>query len=100
MRNARLASLALVGAVAFPSAAQAYAPPPIIREIVDGCYGAVVVVCDVGVTQIPVEFGNRTYPVCVITCTNATVPVPRVDPQGPTCVGWTDENGNPTNVCL
>jgi len=99
MRNARLAALALVGAVAVPSAAQAYAPPPIIKEIVDGCYGAIVVVCDAGVTQLPVQLVDHTYPVCAITCTYAVVPVPRASIKDPVCVGWTDESGNPTEVC-
>jgi hypothetical protein len=99
MRNARLAALAVLGAVAIPSAAQAYAPPPIIREIVDGCYGAIVVVCDVGFSELPVELRDQTYPVCVITCTPATVPVPHLDRSPRTCVAWTDENGSPTEVC-
>jgi hypothetical protein len=101
MRNARLASLALVGAVAFPSAAQAsaYEPPPIIKEIANGCYGAIVVVCDVNVTHVPVQLVDHTYPVCAINCTYAVVPLPKLDPDHSVCVGWTNQSGTPTEIC-
>ena len=100
MRNARLAAVAVAGALAVPSTAvAAYEPPPIVKQIVNGCYGVGIVVCDVNVTSLPVELDSRTVPVCAITCQDVTVPVPTSSRED-LCVGWTDDNGTPSEVCV
>lgn len=101
MRKLRLAALVASGALAFamPSAhAGSSEPPPIVKQIVNGCYGAVVTVCDVGVTSAPVEFYDRTEPVCAITCTYAVISLVRFSGD-PLCVGWTSSSGTPTEYC-
>lgn len=85
-----LAAAALVAATAAPAAATEVTVP--------GCYGAVVVACDITI-EVGLPVGVETYqtevPVCAGTCTDVPVTLVRTTSGDPTqvCVSYENRSG-------
>lgn len=92
------ASLGMTALLSVPAHAQRPLQD-IINDALQGCYGAAVIVCDPHVTGSPVGTSSTTVPVCAGSCQNVDVPVP-TGAEGPTCVGFSDQDGNTTEECV
>ena len=88
----RLAGLLLALPLAFAPAASA-------DPILDGCWGAVVVVCDPEVRTAPVQAGWQQLPVCAGTCRYVTVPSVELTHDYQACVDYTTTQGTERSQC-
>lgn len=68
--------------------------------LVEGCYGAVVVVCDPYVTVDTDDAGSKPVDVCTGSCQTYYVPYPRLSSLAEYCVGFSDRAGNHTEQCV
>ncbi len=96
----RLAAAALAVPLLLPGQAMAQRPiMEIVNDLLNGCYGVGVAVCDPYVSGSPVDTEPYPVDVCTGSCTTYDVPVPGTS-DDPTCVGWSDQDGNTTERCL